>query len=149
MQARTEEWGDRWNRDNEARHIVMRQMQLLRQQALSTTQRSWTAESVRHTLPSLKGSRAGGIDGWTPSEMLRLPNKAIEGLASVLQAVEESLALPTQICTNMVALPGKPNGAGEGPITLTWELGQQATWLVGRCGERKQRTPVWPAETNL
>ena len=37
MQART--WGDRWNRDNEARHILMRQMQLLRQQALSTTPR--------------------------------------------------------------------------------------------------------------
>ena len=82
MQART--WGDRWNRDNEARHILMRQMQLLRQQALSTTPHNWTAESVRHTLSSMKGNRAGGIDGWTPSEMLRLPTKAIDGLAGVL-----------------------------------------------------------------
>ena len=59
----------------------------------------------------------GGIDGWTPSEKLRLPKKAIEGLAGVLQAVEESLALPTQVCVNVVALLGKPNGAGERPIT--------------------------------
>ena len=58
-------------------------------------------------------------EGWTLREMLRLPKKAIEGLAGVMQAVEESLALPTQICVNVVALLGKPNGAGERPITLT------------------------------
>ena len=29
------------------------------------------------------------------------------------------------------------------------ELGQQLPRLVGRCGERKQRTPEWLAVTNL
>ena len=33
--------------------------------------------------------------------------------------MKESLALPTQICVNVVAFLGKPNGAGERPITLT------------------------------
>ena len=144
MQARMEEWCGRWNRDNEAHHIVMRQMQLLRQQAPSTTPRNWTGEVVRHTLSSMKGNRARRIDGCTPSEMLRLPKKAIEGLSGVLPAVEESLALPTQICANVVALLGKPNGAGERPITLT---GPQIPW--GRCGERKQRIPEWLVEANL
>ena len=51
--------------------------------------------------------------------MLRLPKEAIEGLVKVMQAVEESLALPTQICVNDLALLGKPNGAGERAITLT------------------------------
>ena len=56
---------------------------------------------MRHTLSSMKGNRARRIDGWTPTEMLRLPKKAIEGLAGVLPAVEESLALQTLICTNV------------------------------------------------
>ena len=104
MQARTEEWRSRWNMDTEARHILLRQLHSLRQQALSTTPRNWTAESVRHTLSSMNGNRARGVDGWTLNEILRLPKKAIEGLAGVVQAVEESLALPTQICVNVVAL---------------------------------------------
>ena len=33
--------------------------------------------------------------------------------------MKESLALPTQICVNVVAFLGKPNGAGERPITPT------------------------------
>ena len=52
-------------------------------------------------------------------EMMRLPNKTIEGSAKVMQAVEESLALPTQICVIVVALLGKPSGAGERLVTLT------------------------------
>ena len=51
--------------------------------------------------------------------MLRLPNKTIEGSAKVMQAVEESLALPTQICVNVLALLGKPSEAGERLVTLT------------------------------
>ena len=51
--------------------------------------------------------------------MVRLSKKAIEGLTGVMQTVEKSLALPTQICVNLVALLGKANGAGERPITLT------------------------------
>ena len=89
---------------------LLRQIHTLRQQALSTTPRKWTAESVRHSLSSMRGN---------PREMLRLLEKAIEGLAKVMQAEEESLALPTQIGVNVVALLGKPNGAGERPITLT------------------------------
>ena len=67
MQTRTEEWGGRWNRAKEARDILMRQTQSLRQQALSTTPRNWTAKSVRHGLSSMKGNRARG-DRWLDSE---------------------------------------------------------------------------------
>ena len=119
-------------------------MQLLRQQALFTTPRNWTAESVRHTLSSMKGNRAGGIDGWTPSEMLRLPKKSIEGLAGVFASGGRVSCAPNTDFTNVVALLGKQNGAGEGASTLTGELGQQPP--VGRCGERKHRTPEWPVE---
>ena len=114
MQARTEDWGARWNRDTVSRHILLQEMQSQRQEA-----RDWSAESVLHTLSSMKANRARGVDSWTPGEMLRLPKRAIAGLANVMQAVEESLALPTQICVNVVALQGKPNGAGERPVTLT------------------------------
>ena len=51
--------------------------------------------------------------------MLRLPRRAFDGLALVLQAVEKLLALPAQICVNVVALLGKPSGHGERPITHT------------------------------
>ena len=51
--------------------------------------------------------------------MLRLPRRAFDGLALVLQAVEKSLALPTQTSVNVVALLDKPSGDGERPITLT------------------------------
>ena len=121
VQAGTEEWAARWKRDTELRHILLQQMQSLRQQALSTTPRDWTSESARHNLSRMKGNRARGVDGWTPGEMLRLPKRAIDGWAKVTQA-EESLALSTQICVNVVALQGKPNGAGESPITLTGSL---------------------------
>ena len=36
----------------------------------------------------------------------------------VLQTVQDKLALPTQTCTNVVALLGKLNSTGERPITL-------------------------------
>ena len=36
----------------------------------------------------------------------------------VLQTVQDKLALPTQTCTNVVVLLGKPNSTGERPITL-------------------------------
>ena len=67
----------------------------------------------------MKRNRARGVDGWNPSEMLRLPRRAFDGLAVVLIAVEHTLALQTQICVNVVALLGKPNGNGQRPITLT------------------------------
>ena len=51
--------------------------------------------------------------------MLRLPKRAIAGLAKVMQAVEESLALPTQICVHVVASQDEPNAAGDRPSTLT------------------------------
>ena len=35
-----------------------------------------------------------------------------------MQAVEESVALPVEICANVVALQGKPNGSGERLVTL-------------------------------
>ena len=110
--ARTEDLGARWNRDTEARHILLQQMQSLRQQALLTTPRNWTAESVRHTMSCMKGNRVSGVDCWTPREMLRLPKRAVAGLAKVMYVVEESLALPNQICVNIVALRSKPNGGG-------------------------------------
>ena len=46
----------------------------------------------------------------------------------VLQAVENTLALPTQICVNVVASLGKPNGNGERPITLTECLYEMRSW---------------------
>ena len=88
MQARTEDWGARWNRATVSSHILLQEMQSQRQEA-----RDWSAESVLHTLSSMKANRARGVDGWTPGEMLRLPKRAIAGLANVMQAVEESLAL--------------------------------------------------------
>ena len=42
--------------------------------------------------------------------MLRLPRRAFDGLALVPHAVEKSLALPTQICVNVVALLGMGKG---------------------------------------
>ena len=50
----TEEWGARWNRDTESRHILLQEVQSLKQKTLFTTPRDWTAESVRHTLSSKK-----------------------------------------------------------------------------------------------
>ena len=117
MQARTEEWSAMWNTDTAARDILPQQMHSLRQQALTTTPHDWTAEAVRNSLSSVKGNRDRGVDGWTVGEMLRLPKIAIAGLVNVMQAVEESLALLTQICVNVVQ--GKTNGVGERPITLT------------------------------
>ena len=146
MQARTQEWGTRWNRDAGTRDKPQHQMHALRRQALSTTPRNWTTEAVRHFLSNVKGNRARGIDGWNPSKMLRLHWKAIEVLARVLQDVEEILALPAQIFVNIVAFQRKPNGAGGRPITLAGclyamcmagcksepRLGQRIPWLVGR-----------------
>ena len=40
MQSRTNEWGNRWNRDLEARDTLLRQMHELRLQALSTAPRT-------------------------------------------------------------------------------------------------------------
>ena len=94
--------------------------------------------------------------------MLRLPRRAFDGLAMVLQAVENTLALPTQICVNVVALLGKANGNGERPITLTeclyaiymadckdemrsWDSEHHGWW--GRCSEGQQRATEWLAET--
>ena len=65
MLARTKEWGNRWNRDLEARDILLRQMHELRLQALSTAPRSWTTDAL-FTLSSMKGNRAGGVHGWNP-----------------------------------------------------------------------------------
>ena len=79
MLARTKEWGNKWNRDLEARDILQRQMHELRLQALSTAPRIWTTDAVLYTLSSVKGNRARGVDGWNPSEMLRLPKRAFDG----------------------------------------------------------------------
>ena len=71
-QARTEEWGAGWNRNMEARDNLLEQMQSPRQQTLLAAPRERTAKSAHHTLPSLKGNRARGVDGGTPGEILRL-----------------------------------------------------------------------------
>ena len=80
------------------------------------------------------------------------------------KVVEESLVLPTQMCTNVVALLGKPKGAGERPITLTGCL--YAMYMAGHINEMRswdnkyhgwwedavegnRGTPEWLAETNL
>ena len=118
MQARNKEWGNRWNRGVEMRDTSLRQMHELRLQALSTAPRTWTTDTVLHALSSTKGNRARGVGGWNPKEILRLPRRALGGLVMVLQAVEK-LALPTQMCVNVVGLLCKPNGNGERPITLT------------------------------
>ena len=59
MQARTEELAARWNWDP------------LKQEALSTAPRNWSAESVRHSLSSMNGNRASGVDGWILGENQR------------------------------------------------------------------------------
>ena len=97
-------------------------------------------EAVLHTLSSMKGNRAGGVDGWNPSEMLRLPRRAFDGLALVLHAVEKSLPLPTQICVNVVALLGKRCGNGKRPITLTGYL--HAIYMAGCKNEMRN----WDSE---
>ena len=74
------------------------------------------------------------------SEMLRLPRRAFEGLAMVLQAMKNTLALPTQICVNVVALLGKPNGNGDRPITLTGRL--YAVYMAGCKNEMRS----WDSE---
>ena len=91
VQARTKEWGNRWNKDVAKRDTLLRQMHELRLQALSTAPRTWTTEAVSHTLSNMKRNRATGVDGWNPTEMLRLPRRALDSLAMVLQAVEKHL----------------------------------------------------------
>ena len=140
MQARTKEWGNRWNRHIEARDILLRQMHEPRLQALSTAPRTWTTDAVLHTLSRMQGIRAGGVDGWNLSEMLRLPRRAFDGLAKVLQTVENTLALPTQRCVNVVALLGKPSGYGQRPTTLTGCL--YAIYMAGCQNEMRN----WDSE---
>ena len=79
MQARTEEWCARWNKNTEARHIQLQQMQTLRQRARSTTPRIWAAGSVSHSLSSMKRSRSRFVDGWTPSESIQPTNGILAG----------------------------------------------------------------------
>ena len=105
-------WAPGGTGTRKARHILLQQMQSLGQQALLTTPRDWTAKSVLHTLSCMTENRATGVDCWTPREMLRLPKRAVAGLAKVMYVVEESLALPNQICVNIVALRSKPNEGG-------------------------------------
>ena len=50
MQARNKECGNRWNRDVEMRDTLLRQMHELGLQALSTAPRTWTTDTVLHTL---------------------------------------------------------------------------------------------------
>ena len=111
MLARTKEWSNRRNRDLEARDIPLRQMRELKLQALSTAPRSWTTDASLYTLSSMQGNRAGGVDGWNPSEMLRLPRRAFDGLAMVLQAAENTLALPKQIMCQRGCLTGQAEWA--------------------------------------
>ena len=77
IQALTEEWGARRNSDTAAPDTLLCE---------------WTAKSVPQLLSSMKGNLARGVDGWTLGETLRLPKSTLEGLASVTQAVEASLA---------------------------------------------------------
>ena len=81
-------WGAKWNKDTEARDILLRQLQSLGQQTLLTTPREWTAKSARHTLSSMKRNQARGFDGWTLGEILRLPRGATASLANVMKKGE-------------------------------------------------------------
>ena len=113
MRARTEEWNTLWNKDTQARDTQLQQMLSLKQEVLLTPAREWTAKSVR------KRNRARGVVGFALQKYCACPKGAMADLASVMQAVESFLALPTQTCVNTVGLQGKSNASGERPITLT------------------------------
>ena len=58
----------------------------------------------------IPGDTAIGLDLWETRWLRRMSDDAAEGMADLLNSVEENIAWPIQILINIIVLMGKPHG---------------------------------------
>ena len=107
-----------------------------------------------------KEAEPGALMAGPPEKCCACRTEQSQVLGNVMHAVEESLALPTQICVNVVALQGKWSWRKAYHTQLnafthsSWLVSKRkrvfgmTPTLVGRRSGETQRAPEWPAEAN-
>ena len=71
------------------------------------------AEQIAGALKRISARKARGVDDLSSADLLKIPARSREGLASVLTDCEARGVWPPQVSTALCAASPKPNGSGD------------------------------------
>ena len=103
-----------------------------------------TVAQLRATLARMKGSSAGGRDGWRVRELKELPDALLEGLLEVFEVAEMGGVWPAALQEAVVSLI--PKGEGGAPLAqrpVTVLSGVYRLWAATRAGEMLEWQEEW------
>eukprot|EP00662_Eupelagonemidae_sp_cell21_P058248 gene58248-biopygen37513 len=104
-----------------------------------------TADDLRRALNRMNACSAGGLDGWRPAELKRLPKPLLELLATMLNSFEETGEWPDALLEAFITLIPKDNANGGPldlrPITVTSAL--YRLWAATRVRQILEWQELW------
>eukprot|EP00662_Eupelagonemidae_sp_cell21_P057566 gene57566-biopygen5808 len=104
-----------------------------------------TADDLRRALNRMCARSAGGMEGWRPAELKRLPPPLLELVATMLNCFEETGEWPDALLEAFITLIPK-DGAGGGPLDLrpiTVTSALYRLWAAARVRQVLEWQELW------